>query len=64
MDLEIWQGDITTLAADAIVNAANKELREEAASTGPSTGQRGHNCTRPAGSWAAANGRGQDHAGL
>jgi O-acetyl-ADP-ribose deacetylase (regulator of RNase III) len=25
--IKIWQGDITTLAADAIVNAANKELQ-------------------------------------
>ena len=24
--VEIWQGDITTLAVDAIVNAANKSL--------------------------------------
>lgn len=27
MNLEIWQGDITTLKVDAIVNAANRELR-------------------------------------
>ena len=27
MNLEIWQGDITTLKVDAIVNAANQELR-------------------------------------
>ncbi|BAN50308.1 O-acetyl-ADP-ribose deacetylase [Metapseudomonas resinovorans] len=26
MDLKIWQGDITTLAVDAIVNAANSSL--------------------------------------
>ncbi|WP_369125709.1 macro domain-containing protein [Lactobacillus delbrueckii] len=27
MNLEIWQGNITTLKVDAIVNAANRELR-------------------------------------
>lgn len=27
MSLEIWQGDITSLKVDAIVNAANRELR-------------------------------------
>ena len=27
MNFEIWQGDITTLKVDAIVNAANRELR-------------------------------------
>lgn len=27
MNLEIWQGDIATLKVDAIVNAANRELR-------------------------------------
>ena len=27
MKIEVWQGDITTLAVDAIVNAANETLR-------------------------------------
>lgn len=27
MDLRVWQGDITTLDVDAIVNAANRDLR-------------------------------------
>jgi len=26
MKIEVWQGDITTLAVDAIVNAANESL--------------------------------------
>ncbi|MGB3394061.1 MAG: macro domain-containing protein, partial [Stenotrophomonas sp.] len=26
MSIDIWQGDITTLAVDAIVNAANERL--------------------------------------
>jgi O-acetyl-ADP-ribose deacetylase (regulator of RNase III) len=39
MTIEVRQADITTLAVDAIVNAANRSLLGGAASTAPSTGQ-------------------------
>lgn len=45
--IHVVQGDITKLAVDVIVNAANPSLMEAAASMGPFIAQRVRPCWMP-----------------
>ena len=50
MKIEVWQGDITTLAVDAIVNAANETLLGGGGvDGGPGLGDAMHQAGRAAG---------------